>query len=93
MAIKLIVTDLDGTFMASDHITIPQENIEAFRKAHEKGVKVAVASGRTKILADNVTEQLPFLDYLVTSNGGIVQFPWQKNTKSAVCPKRFTGKH
>ena len=24
----LFVTDLDGTFMASDHITIPQENID-----------------------------------------------------------------
>jgi Cof subfamily protein (haloacid dehalogenase superfamily) len=82
MAIKLIVTDLDGTFMASDHITIPQENIEAFRKAHEKGVKVAVASGRTKILADNVTEQLPFLDYLVTSNGAVTH---DMKTGEAVC--------
>ena len=82
MSIKLIVTDLDGTFMASDHITIPQENIEAFKKAHEMGIKVAIASGRTKILADNVTEQLPFLDYLITSNGAIT---YDLHTNKVVC--------
>ena len=82
MSIKLIVTDLDGTFMNSNHITIPQENIDAFRRAHEMGVKVAIASGRTKILADNVTEQLPFLDYLITSNGAIT---YDLHTGQVVC--------
>ena len=71
MSIKLIVTDLDGTFLNSNHVTIPQENIEAFKKAHEMGIKVAIASGRTKILTDYLMEQLPFLDYLVTSNGAV----------------------
>ena len=82
MSIKLIVTDLDGTFMASDHITIPQENIDAFKRAHEMGIKVAIASGRTKILADNVIEQLPFLDYLITSNGAIT---YDLKTAKTVC--------
>ncbi len=71
MSIKLIVTDLDGSFLNSNHVTIPQENIEAFKKAHEMGIKVAVASGRTKILTDYLMEQLPFLDYLITSNGAV----------------------
>ena len=71
MAIKLIVTDLDGTFLNSNHVTIPQENIDAFKKAHEMGIKVAIASGRTKILTDYLMEQLPFLDYLITSNGAV----------------------
>ena len=71
MSIKLIVTDLDGTFLNSNHVTIPQENIEAFKKAHEMGIKVAIASGRTRILADYLMEQLPFLDYLITSNGAV----------------------
>ena len=35
------------------------------------GIKVAVASGRTKILTDYLIEQLPFLDYLITSNGAV----------------------
>lgn len=82
MSIKLIVTDLDGTFLNSNHITIPQENIEAFHKAHEMGIKVAVASGRTKILTDYIMEQLPFLDYLITSNGACV---YDLNTGKEVC--------
>ena len=82
MAIKLIVTDLDGTFLNSNHVTIPQENIEAFKKAHEMGIKVAVASGRTKILTDYLMPQLPFLDYLITSNGAIT---YDLNTGEVVC--------
>lgn len=82
MNIKLIVTDLDGTFLNSNHLTIPKENIDAFKRAHEMGIKVAIASGRTKILADNVTEQLPFLDYLITSNGAIT---YDLHTRQVVC--------
>ena len=82
MDIKLIVTDLDGTFLNSNHLTIPKENIEAFKKAHEMGIKVAIASGRTKILADYVVEQLPFLDYLITSNGAIT---YDLHTGQVVC--------
>lgn len=82
MNIKLIVTDLDGTFLNSNHVTIPQENIDAFRKAHEMGIKVAIASGRTKILTDYLMEQLPFLDYLITSNGAIT---YDLKTNEVVC--------
>lgn len=82
MNIKLIVTDLDGTFLNSNHLTISKENIDAFKRAHEMGIKVAIASGRTKILADNVTEQLPFLDYLITSNGAIT---YDLHTRQVVC--------
>ncbi len=67
--IKLIVTDLDGTFLNTNHIDIPQENIDAFKRAHDQGIKVAIASGRTKILTEYLTQQLPFIDYLITSNG------------------------
>lgn len=82
MSIKLIVTDLDGTFLNSNHVTIPQENIEAFKRAHDMGIKVAIASGRTKILTDYLMEQLPFLDYLITSNGACV---YDLKTGKEVC--------
>lgn len=82
MSIKLIVTDLDGTFLNSNHVTIPKENIDAFKKAHEMGIKVAIASGRTKILTDYLVEQLPFLDYLITSNGAIT---YDLHTGNVIC--------
>ena len=89
MAIKLIVTDLDGTFLNSNHVTIPQENIDAFKKAHEMGIKVAVASGRTKILTDYLMPQLPFLDYLITSNGAIT---YDLKTGEVVCQTLIDNK-
>ena len=89
MAIKLIVTDLDGTFLNTNHVTIPQENIDTFKKAHEMGIKVAIASGRTKILTDYIVEQLPFLDYLITSNGAIT---YDMKTGKAVCSTLIDNK-
>ncbi len=82
MSIKLIVTDLDGTFLNTNHVTIPQENITAFKRAHEMGIKVAIASGRTKVLTDYLMEQLPFLDYLITSNGAVT---YDLHTGKIVC--------
>lgn len=82
MDIKLIATDLDGTFLNSNHLTIPKENIVAFKKAHDMGIKVAIASGRTKILTDYLVEQLPFLDYLITSNGAVT---YDLHTGQVVC--------
>lgn len=84
MSIKLIVTDLDGTFLNSNHITIPQENIDAFKKAHQMGIKTALASGRTKILADYIIEQLPFIDYLITSNGAVSYDLQEKRVFSSI---------
>lgn len=82
MDIKLIATDLDGTFLNSNHLTIPQENIEAFKRAHDMGIKVAIASGRTKILTDYLVPELPFLDYLITSNGAVT---YDLHTGQVVC--------
>ncbi len=89
MSIKLIVTDLDGTFLNTNHVTIPQENIDTFRKAHEMGIKVAIASGRTKILTDYIVEQLPFLDYLITSNGAVT---YDMKTGKEVCSTLLSNK-
>lgn len=71
MPIKLIVTDLDGTFFNDDHMTVPERNTKAFYEANRRGVKTAIASGRTKVLTSSVLKQLPFLDYLITSNGAV----------------------
>lgn len=72
MAVKLIVTDLDGTLMAADHLTVTERTRKALLNAHEKGVKIAIATGRTLGFVDNVIEQIPFCDYVVYSNGAAV---------------------
>lgn len=72
MSIKIIATDLDGTLMAPDHLTVTERTKKALFAAHEKGVKIAIATGRTLSAIDNVTNQIPFVDYVVFSNGAVV---------------------
>lgn len=81
MAVRLIATDLDGTLMAPDHMTVTERTKSALLKAHEKGIKIAVATGRTLTFTDSVTAQIPFADYVVSSNGAAV---YDRNAKKYV---------
>ena len=72
MAIKFIATDLDGTLMAPDHITVTDRTKNALLKAHEKGIKISIATGRTLGFITPVIEQIPFIDYVIFSNGASV---------------------
>lgn len=73
MSIKLIAVDMDGTLLDDDHVTIPEKNITVLRAARDRGVKVALASGRTWSLLTGAAEQLGGLDYALMSNGGAVR--------------------
>lgn len=70
--IKLIASDLDGTLMSPDHLTVAERTKSALISAHEKGVKIAIATGRALSFTSGVTEQIPFADYVVCSNGASV---------------------
>ncbi len=72
MSIKIIATDLDGTLMAPDHITVTPSTKQALLDAHNSGVKIAVATGRALNLTEGVTKQIPFADYVICSNGASV---------------------
>lgn len=81
MAIKLIASDLDGTLMASDHLTVAERTKQALWSAHEKGIKIAIATGRALNFTEGVTDQVPFVDYVVCSNGASV---YDRNNKEFV---------
>ena len=44
MPIKLIATDLDGTLMAPDHMTVTKRTKDALEEAHSRGIKIAIAA-------------------------------------------------
>lgn len=73
MEIKLIVMDMDGTLLDADHVTVPRRNIDALRAASARGVKLAIASGRTWSLIGDTAEQLGGVDYALISNGAAVR--------------------
>ncbi|MFR5875930.1 MAG: Cof-type HAD-IIB family hydrolase [Eubacterium sp.] len=80
MAIKIITLDLDGTLMSADHLTVSEANRTAIRQAHEKGVKIAISTGRTIAIMGDVCEQVPEVDYVMYSNGaGVMDRATGKN--------------
>lgn len=71
MNIKLIATDLDGTLMQKDHVSISERTVKAIQKASEKGIYIAVASGRTWVNISKVLVRLGVTDYALLSNGAL----------------------
>ena len=71
MEIKLIATDLDGTFL-DDHKQFLDANIQAFRECAEKGIHIVPATGRTIIGVPEEIKNLPGVRYVITSNGASV---------------------
>lgn len=70
--IKLIVFDLDGTVV--DHgKNISAYTVNVLRRCHEKGCLIAVSSGRCAAMIPPAVTRLPFLDYLITSNGARIR--------------------
>jgi len=70
--IKLIATDLDGTLMSPDHMTITSRTVNTLLEAHNRGIKIAIATGRPLAIIGDVVEQIPFTDYIIYSNGACV---------------------
>lgn len=74
--IKLVATDLDGTFLKDDK-TISPPNLRALELLGEKGIIRVVATGRNlKKVAEVIPPEVPF-DYIVFSSGAGV-FNWKE---------------
>lgn len=66
--LKLVATDLDGTFLNNDK-SISKENLEALQWLGEKGILRVVATGRNlKKTQEVIAQHIPF-DYIVFSSG------------------------
>jgi len=72
MNYKLIVTDMDGTLLGSDH-KISEENKEALKMAMDKGIKVAIATGRIYTSARNYARLLGINTPIIACNGAIIR--------------------
>lgn len=69
--IRLIALDLDGTLLGPDHAAIPQRNLDALRAAAAKGVKIAIATGRSWSLVQETAQTLGCVSYGITANGAL----------------------
>lgn len=69
--IKLIATDLDGTFLRDDK-RISDENIKALNKAVEAGVYFVPSTGRGLHTMPESVMSLECIRYIITSNGAAI---------------------
>lgn len=64
---KAIFFDIDGTLVSFHTHRIPDSTIDALNELHRKGIKIFIATGRPKVLIDNLGD-LKF-DAYITVNG------------------------
>ncbi len=74
--IKLVATDLDGTFLRNDR-TISQRNLEALEQLGELGILRVAATGRNlRKVSEVIAADIPF-DYIVYSSGAGI-YNWKE---------------
>ncbi|MGV8984034.1 Cof-type HAD-IIB family hydrolase [Clostridium sp.] len=72
MDYKLICIDMDGTLL-NDKKIISEKNLKAIRLASEKGVRIAVCTGRIFTSADFFSELLGVKSPVIASNGAYIR--------------------
>lgn len=72
--IKVIISDLDGTLLNSDH-SISDYTKSVFQELHNQNYLIIVATGRHHLDAMSIIDNLKFPVYLVTSNGARIHSP------------------
>lgn len=67
--IKIIALDMDGTLLASDHWTIPQDNVDAILRAHAAGICICICTGRMLEDASDFARRMNLPCMLIACNG------------------------
>ena len=73
MKYKLICIDMDGTLLDNSAKNIPNENLEAIKLATEKGVKVAITTGRLFTSAKYFSDLIGVKTPVIASNGAYIR--------------------
>ncbi|KGM98089.1 HAD family hydrolase [Clostridium novyi A str. 4552] len=72
MAYKLICLDMDGTLLDTNK-KISNRTRNAIKKAHEKGVKIAISTGRVFVSAKYYASMLGISAPIIASNGAYIR--------------------
>lgn len=66
--VKLFVTDLDGSLLKNDHLTVSERNRKALWELKRRGIPLCACTGRVLCVLPPAIEEIGF-DYAITSNG------------------------
>lgn len=78
-AVRMIATDLDGTLLGDDGL-VSEANAAALRAAHEAGIIIAAATGRSRMTSVPLLEPCGAVDVAVCSNGAVIYDPNRHET-------------
>ena len=70
--IRLLAVDIDGTLLNSQ-FQIAEADINALRRAHQRGIEVILVTGRRHTFALPMARRLGFDLWLITSNGAVTR--------------------
>lgn len=71
MNIKLIATDMDGTFL-DDKKQVPKENVRALAECAAHGIEIVPATGRIMSAIPEEIKKMPGVRYAITINGAAI---------------------
>ena len=74
---KIVFIDIDGTLM-NDKKQITKKTRDIINKLSNKGIIVVICSGRAREYAINISKEINFSNYIISSNGGEV-FDYRNN--------------
>ncbi|WP_024615987.1 Cof-type HAD-IIB family hydrolase [Clostridium sp. Ade.TY] len=80
MSIKLICIDMDGTLLDNNH-NVSNENKEALMEAKEKGVIIAITTGRLFTSAKYYSDLIGIDAPIISSNGAYIR---EKNSSDVI---------
>ncbi len=81
--IKLVVFDLDGTLLTSNHV-ISHHSILAIEELKKKGILIAIASGRIYTMLESFVYTLQLEDFIISSNGASIDSLKEKKIISQI---------
>jgi hypothetical protein len=86
--IRLLAIDIDGTLLDSNG-SLPEANRDAVAAAIDRGVEVALATGRRYDFARTIFEQLPSPLTLILSNGAVVKTRSGETLQRRLLPRQI----
>lgn len=72
MSYKLVVTDMDGTFLNSNH-EISDENLKIVKELNNRGILFSIATGRLDTMIKVYLKQIGNVNPVISCNGALVR--------------------
>ena len=89
MEIKLVATDMDGTFLDENHQFDQALFLKVLKKFQEKGIYFAAASGRPLLSLKTIFKEVQDQIIFIAENGSVVEFHGEDVYEATMSPEFY----